>query len=149
MLTKQRSMVFSRTIPKDTKTIHTPGSNNNHTRLWPHVARVIRNNVSCHSSNQPLKNQRSNDPAYTSDKEKGQSTSATPQGSAASKYAMCTEDLFHCILRPYIVGSAPNSTLIKITNISNIQQLKTLFASLSQGNNYHFYSALQQERKYL
>lgn len=72
----------------------------------------------------------------------------TSRSSAASKYATRTDDLFSEILTPYIVGSARNNTLIEITKITNFEQLKKFFASFNNGEDYRFYGALPQEKKY-
>lgn len=143
-------MASSRTTSKATKATLTSGSNSSNTRLWSYVARANIDIVSCHSSNRETGNKDplSEDMDATVDDE-GFIVDGTPsRSSAVSKYASRTDDLFSKILTPYIVGSARNSTLIEITNLSNFEQLKNFFASFNQGDEYLFYGALPQEKKY-
>ncbi|KAG2196826.1 hypothetical protein INT46_001743 [Mucor plumbeus] len=143
-------MASSRTMSKATRATLTPGGNSSNTRLWSHVARANIDIVSCHSSDREAG---SNDSIFsdldeTVDQD-GFLVDGTPsRSSAASKYASRTDNLFSKILKPYIVGSARNSTLIEITNLSNFEQLKIFFASFNQGDEYQFYGALPQEKKY-
>lgn len=77
-------MAFSRTILKGARTAHNPGI----AILYFYAANDATNIIFCHSSSQLLKKQRSDNSSYTSDREKGRSTSTTPQDTATSKYAM-------------------------------------------------------------
>lgn len=143
-------MASSRTNSKATKATPAPGGNSSNTRLWSHVARANIDIVSCHSSNRETGNKDPLPPDLdTTIDEEGYVVDDSPsRSSAASKYASRTDDLFSKILTPYIVGSARNSTLIEITKLSNFEQLKKFFASFNQGDEYLFYGALPQEKKY-
>ncbi|CEP13715.1 hypothetical protein [Parasitella parasitica] len=52
------------------------------------------------------------------------------------------------IPRPNIVGSAPRSVFIEITNITNFSKLKTSLASFNECNTCVFYEALPQPKTY-
>lgn len=128
-------MLSSTPKQKHTMTTTTPpGGNRLHSRAtWSQVA--ARNIVSCHDSHQKL-----------SQPHPDQMDEDTP---TTSKYAHRRDDLFYDVLTPYIVGLEPDSVLIDVTEIANLQKLKTFLGNLNSEERYPFYGTLLVERRYL
>jgi hypothetical protein len=66
-----------------------------------------------------------------------------------SKFSHYRDDLFYDVLTPYIVGLEPDSVLIDVTNIPNVQNLKKFLGDLNSNDSYPFYGTLLVERRYL
>jgi hypothetical protein len=66
-----------------------------------------------------------------------------------SKFAHFQDDLFYDVLTPYIVGLEPDSVLIDITSINNVQNLKEFLGNFNINDNHPFFGTLLVERRYL
>jgi hypothetical protein len=64
------------------------------------------------------------------------------QPRTTSKFAYHRDDLFYNVLTPYIVGLEPESVLIDVTEIMNVQNLKTFFGDLNTDDKYPFYGVV-------
>jgi hypothetical protein len=68
---------------------------------------------------------------------------------STSKFAHRRDDLFYDVLTPYIVGLEPDSVLIDVTDITNLQDLKNFLGNLNSEDKFPFYGTLLVERRYL
>lgn len=119
-----------------------PGSKAfNPQRSWPHV--FASHIISCHSSHQEVSSQ--DKPSVS----KPKSGLTTRSSTKSSKYANRTDDLFFDVVTPYIVAKESNSTLVEITDIADTHALKEFLCSYNTDENFPFYGALLQVRKYL
>jgi hypothetical protein len=115
-------MVLPTLKHKHTLTSAPPGGNRVSNRFtWSQVA--SRNIVSCHESHQQL-------PQPPSDRMDEDTPVST------SKFAHRRDDLFYDVLTPYIVGLEPDSVLIDVTDITNLQDLKNFLGNLNSEDKF-------------
>jgi hypothetical protein len=68
---------------------------------------------------------------------------------STSKFAHRRDDLFYDVLTPYIVGLEPDSVLIDVTDITNLQDLKNFLGNLNSEDKFPCYGTLLVECRYL
>jgi hypothetical protein len=77
------------------------------------------------------------------------SDSNDKRSSSLSKYVTNPDNVIHDKITPYIVGIELDSVLVDITDIRDLNELKSFLASHNTDTEFHFFGSLLLERKYL
>ncbi|OBZ80594.1 hypothetical protein A0J61_11357, partial [Choanephora cucurbitarum] len=76
-------------------------------------------------------------------------SSVLESSTSTSAFAHRQDDLLHHCIRPFIQGLEDDSTLIDITNIRDLHELKQFFGSFNTETDFPYFGALLVERRYL